>query len=110
MTWMSPGTLDVWMPESVLFGLVPTWPASTGAPAGTLGVPLVDGLGEPAARASDVGVRLGELVGGEGAGLDFEPVGDFGEAQVSLTHRGSLRIWRQVRSLHRARVRHAPCR
>ena len=36
--------------------------------SGALRVPLVDGAGEPAARASDGGVRLGELVGADGGG------------------------------------------
>ena len=69
----------------LLFGMF-AWPAATDSATGTVGVPLVDGVGEPAARAADAGVGFGELVGGEGAGLDSEAFGDFGETQVCDGH------------------------
>ncbi len=69
----------------LLFGLL-AWPASSDASAGAAGVPSVDGLGEPAARASDGGVRLGELVGADGGGADAEAIGHVGDAQVFDGH------------------------
>lgn len=70
----------------MLFGLVFAWASAADAAAGALRVPLVDGLGEPAARASDGGVRLGELVGADGGGADAEALGHVGDAQVFDGH------------------------
>ena len=64
----------------MLFGLVFAWPASADAAAGALRVPLVDGLGEPSARAADRGIRLGELVGADCGRADAEPFGHVGDA------------------------------
>ena len=69
----------------LLFGVF-AWPAATDSATGTVGVPLVDGVGEPAARASDGGVRLGELVGADGGGADAEALGHVGDAQVFDGH------------------------
>lgn len=69
----------------MLFGVFARTSAAD-ASAGALSVPLVDGLGEPAARASDGGVRLGELVGADGGGADAEALGHVGDAQVFDGH------------------------
>ena len=69
----------------VLFGVF-AWPSSADTAAGALCVPLVDGVGEPAARAADGGVRLGELVGADGGGADAETSGHVGDAQVFDGH------------------------
>nr|DAG80161.1 MAG TPA: hypothetical protein [Caudoviricetes sp.] len=61
-------------------------PAAADSASGALRVPLVDGAGEPAARASDGGVRLGELVGADGGGADAEALGHVGDAQVFDGH------------------------
>ena len=71
---------------SCLFGLVFAWPSSADTAARTVGVPLVDGFWQPAARASDGGVRLGELVGADGGGADAEALGHVGDAQVFDGH------------------------
>lgn len=70
----------------LLFVLVFAWPAAADASAGAAGVPPVDGLWQPAARAADRGVWFGELVGGEGARLDAEASGHFGKAQIFNGH------------------------
>lgn len=71
----------------MLFGFVLAWPSAADASAGAIDVPPVDGLREPAARAADRGVGLGELVGGEGARLDAESLGNLSEAHVFDCHR-----------------------
>lgn len=69
----------------LLFGVFARTSAADAA-TGTAGVPSVDGVGEPAARASDGGVRLGELVGADGGCADAEALGHVGDAQVFDGH------------------------
>ena len=69
----------------LLFGVFAR-PATADSTAGALRVPPVDGLGEPAARAADRGVRLGELVGADCGRADAEAFGHVGDAQVFDGH------------------------
>lgn len=69
----------------LLFGVFARTSAAD-ASARAAGVPLVDGLWQPAARASDGGVRLGELVGADGGCADAEALGHVGDAQVFDGH------------------------
>nr|DAK60862.1 MAG TPA: hypothetical protein [Caudoviricetes sp.] len=71
----------------LLFGLVLAWPSAADTTAGALRVPLVDGLGEPAARAADGHVRLGQVVGG--GVRDAQAFRDLFDAEVFSRHRPS---------------------
>lgn len=92
-----------------LFVTLLAWSAAADASAGTLSVPPVDGLGQPAAGAADAHVGFWEIV--DGGVRDAKSFGDLFNAEVFSRHRFSIpRTFRKCPMRWRIRMRRTSSR